>query len=314
MTRTRNDVIFFPHPVLWGLTGVAFVIMAAWCLASGFAIEGGYKWAVVLPVFPFLMWKAFSLAERGPGMARTIFTFVLFVIFGTISGVLNYLGVRAGFPLVDSWLHRADLALGFDWMAHVAWVNAHPGLILSLFISYAMIMGLLLYVLFALMLRQDFERLREFVIVLFFCMVAVDVISVFLPAQGAYAYLKPPASVIGNMPPDAGRYWLHDFMALRDGTMNSVRLTEMTGLIAFPSFHTIMALLTTWALRGRRGFWPIAVVNGLSLFSTISIGGHYLIDVIAGAVVLTVIIAAYHFWRVRGASRRSSPALEPAQA
>ena len=312
MADSRKEVVFFPHPLLWVLTGVSFIIMAIWCAATGFSVDARYIWAM-LPVFGFLMWKAFSLAERGPDMARVIFTLVLFVVFGSISGVLNYLGVRAGFPLIDSWLHGADRALGFDWMAHVAWVNGHPALARTLFISYALIMAMLLYVLFALMLRRDFARLREFVIVLFFCMLTVDVISVFLPAAGAYAHLHPPASVIGNMPADAGRYWLHDFMALRNGSMHSVELARMTGLIAFPSFHTIMALLTTWALRGQRGFWPIAVVNAFSLVSTISIGGHYLTDVIGGMIVLGAIIALYRLWEGR-AERMRAPALVAAQS
>jgi len=82
-----------------------------------------------------------------------------------------------------------------------------------------------------------------------------------------------------------------DFTALRNGTMREISLARMEGLITFPSFHTTLAVLFVAALRRHRLALAIgAVVNGLMLLSIPSEGGHYLVDVIAGAMVAAVAI------------------------
>ena len=35
----------------------------------------------------------------------------------------------------------------------------------------------------------------------------------------------------------------------------------MTGIITFPSFHTAVAIITVWVVRGLGGFWPLLVLN-----------------------------------------------------
>jgi membrane-associated phospholipid phosphatase len=55
-----------------------------------------------------------------------------------------------------------------------------------------------------------------------------------------------------------------------------------------------MAVLLTYGFRGTGLIGRlIAVLNALMLLSLPSIGGHYLIDMIAGAVLALVAIAAY---------------------
>ena len=55
---------------------------------------------------------------------------------------------------------------------------------------------------------------------------------------------------------------------------------------SFPSGHTILAVIMTYALRGSR--WtliPAIIVNGLMLVSTVPHGGHHLIDLIVGGAI-----------------------------
>jgi membrane-associated phospholipid phosphatase len=63
-------------------------------------------------------------------------------------------------------------------------------------------------------------------------------------------------------------------------------------LITFPSGHTILAIIMTYALRGSR--WtliPACIVNGAMLVSTIPHGGHHLFDLIVGGVIAACAIA-----------------------
>ena len=81
--------------------------------------------------------------------------------------------------------------------------------------------------------------------------------------------------------------------ALRSGGLKIIRLDNLEGLIAFPSFHTAASILYGWALWPIRFIrWPMAALN-LAIISTTPVcGAHYAIDVIAGAAVAFAAIAA----------------------
>ena len=303
MDRRRDiPVLFFPHPVIWAVLGAMLVLDMVWARLTGFAFhmyssgDGGINLYI-----PAVLAAVFTLAvmARGkwPNLSRALFSF-LFLAFLIKAGLMmNYLGAHEAYPLIDAALHRMDVALGFDWMAHVAWVNSHPAAVSTLVYVYQKIAVALTLVFFILAIARDARRLHEYVTLWFLSVMVVNICSVFLPAAGAYAFLHPSADVIGNMPDMAGRYWLKDFMALRSGEMTSATFGHVTGIVAFPSFHAIAALLTTWVLRDRKiFFWPFAIFNLISLVSAISIGGHYLTDLIGGAVTLGLSIIAYRAW------------------
>ena len=66
------------------------------------------------------------------------------------------------------------------------------------------------------------------------------------------------------------------------------------GIIAFPSFHTVMAILFTVSFRGHR--WLMAgfgLLNLLMLSAVPFQGDHYLVDMIAGAADCR----AWRLWR-----------------
>ena len=304
MDRRRDiPVLFFPHPAIWAVLSMFFAGAVAWAwmthftfypLSGGHAVVAAYIGAILTLMFA----AAVILRERWPNLSRALFSWLLVMLLIKTGVMLNYLGARAAFPLIDAWLHRADVALGFNWMAHVARVNSHPQIISLLAFVYKQISPVLLLTFFILAAMRDARRLHEYISLLFMTLMVVNICSIFLPATGAYAFLHPSADMTGNMPPDiAGRHSLIDFMALRTGEMTSAAFDKVTGIVTFPSFHAIAALLTTWVLRDRKiFFWPFAIFNLISLVSAISIGGHYLTDLIGGAVTLGLSIIAYRAW------------------
>jgi membrane-associated phospholipid phosphatase len=88
----------------------------------------------------------------------------------------------------------------------------------------------------------------------------------------------------------------------------------MEGLITFPSFHTTLAVLFVAALRKHRLALVIGgVVNGSMLLSIPSEGGHYLVDVFAGALVAVLAIVAAARIERRLAAPMPRAALSPAE-
>lgn len=76
-------------------------------------------------------------------------------------------------------------------------------------------------------------------------------------------------------------------------TSSGSKFHECTGLVTFPSFHTSLAIITAYAVRGIKFVaTPVAILNGIVIISTLPEGGHYLIDLIAGAIISTIAIVA----------------------
>ena len=62
----------------------------------------------------------------------------------------------------------------------------------------------------------------------------------------------------------------------------------ITGVVAFPSYHMIMALMVVWFSRGTFAFLPLTAVNTAMVPATLTHGGHHLVDLLAGLVVFAL--------------------------
>lgn len=86
--------------------------------------------------------------------------------------------------------------------------------------------------------------------------------------------------------------------------MAALRLDDLYGLITFPSFHVAAAVLIAYAARGTPLAFLALVLNLVMAVSALSEGGHYLVDVLAGAAVAGLAIGV-----VRWFDRRRAAAL-----
>jgi membrane-associated phospholipid phosphatase len=64
---------------------------------------------------------------------------------------------------------------------------------------------------------------------------------------------------------------------------------ELAGIVAFPSFHVVLAILATRALWGIAKLRPFCAALCLAIcISTVATGWHYFVDVFAGIAVAAV--------------------------
>jgi membrane-associated phospholipid phosphatase len=65
---------------------------------------------------------------------------------------------------------------------------------------------------------------------------------------------------------------------------------NVAGVVCFPSFHAIWAVLCGYAFSGFRRYIriPVYVLAALMFLSTVTTGWHYVIDVLAGLLVAVV--------------------------
>jgi membrane-associated phospholipid phosphatase len=207
-----------------------------------------------------------------------------------LSYALTSLG--AVFPLQDQLFASIDSFFQLDWLATVSFLNGSPLLIAALDASYHYTIFGMIYALVFLNVVRLPERVLEFFWGVVLTCLSVGLVAALLPAVGAYPYYAPSQEARSAIAADAGVWHLGDFEALRNRTFVLFELNKTEGLVTFPSFHTAMALLIPLAMRGyglvTAAAWVFALVV---VVSTIPIGGHYFIDVVAGAALTFLTMA-----------------------
>jgi membrane-associated phospholipid phosphatase len=265
-----------PAPVAWGHFGlVAIGVAVLWIGAAYYRHRQELRVASTLAILASFMWSGFA------GFS------------------LAMLALEAGFPLVDRLLATLDRALLFD-QERFAWAIASlPGAGATLDVIYMLSVPLIFAAALVHALRADREKLRELSIVYTGSLAATVLISGLTPAIGTFAHYGFPPELTSLLPARAGTYHLEDFARIRAGDFTLDPLA-MNGVVTFPSFHMVMAMIIAFTFRSIPIVNIAAVgISALTIVATIIIGGHYVIDLVAGAGVTSA-------WMLL-ASRRPDP-------
>ncbi len=201
-------------------------------------------------------------AEARPFFAPRLKGLAFLVVYSAIYAVLMDAAAAGHTTLYDSYLIAADAWLGFD----VA--NMPKGGLLLQLAYFSFLPQLALAVWFL----SGTPFLRRFAVV---ATVAICCLILF-PCRGNYTG-------------DHGLTGIADhFDQLATASVVTWRTAE--GIITMPSVHAAVAILMI------AGFWktplalPITILNILMIASTLPVGRHYVVDLIAGAVLAVVTI------------------------
>jgi hypothetical protein len=201
------------------------------------------------------------------------------ILFGILYALPEYVAARCRFELRDAWLAGLDQALGLEVPAILHFMREHPALDHLLRVCYDL---LLVFMTVALMLPPlcgHMGRAKEFCMACLGSTVISLPIFALVPALGPWNHYGYEAT-----PPQAQVERL--LLTLRGEEPFTVNLSDLDGIISFPSFHTILALLAAFALWPIRYIrWPAAILAVLIVVSTLTTGWHYVVDILAGLVV-----------------------------
>ncbi|HYM01664.1 MAG TPA: phosphatase PAP2 family protein, partial [Stellaceae bacterium] len=210
-------------------------------------------------------------------------------------------------PLVDGALAAADRALGFDWLQWFTWVHSRPVLTIALHAAYDAAGPAIIVLPLYFALSGQPERNSEFLWLLIVSVVLIIPLSGLMPGAGAFVFYGVADQAYAPFVPE--------FAAIRRGEIHDLALTHLQGIVTFPSFHTTLALLFPYVLRKSRVLCAIAsLVCAAMLVAIPSEGGHYLVDVIAGALVAVAAIWATARIEAALASRQAKAAAVSAGA
>jgi membrane-associated phospholipid phosphatase len=226
------------------------------------------RWSTIVGVL-LLYGLSIAYRHRSAPLASVSLLAAQMVAFSYVGGILTYAAMAATpFPIADALLGRADAALGFDWQSWFAFVNSHPGLKLVFAIAYNSwpAQGLLLL---GYMSVVDAKRAQEFLLAAMLSIIVITPLMALLPAAGHHIAIVEP--------------WRDDILALRNHSMK--RISEIQGIVTFPSFHTVLGVLFPCMFRRRRWFLPMLAFNVVMIGSVLTEGAHYAVDVLAGVII-----------------------------
>jgi membrane-associated phospholipid phosphatase len=285
---------------LIALAGLAFMALQA---AEPFRIDAS---GLIAPAAILLLLAAGAAARLAPvphPLAAALPFFRQVVVFSCLAAALSYQVAAHAGALWDLAFRAWDKALGFDAPAFFGLLEARP---LLAALNGAMYHSLIPQMVTALLALAWCGRAYEMRVLLFasiFSGLAAVLLSAILPAAGN---LYSPAAY-PNLGSSAA--WLHreDIAALRDSTLRTLDLGTMKGIVTFPSYHAALATLYIAAfrsvpvLRWAGGGWAL-----LTIAATPAGGGHYLVDVLAGAALALLALRLARravFWNAAAAVR-----------
>jgi membrane-associated phospholipid phosphatase len=252
---------------------------------------------LALAMFGALRWARRRHERPGgdPRLASSSGIILVLLGGGLAGGMICLVGQTFALPLIDPMLHRADLMLGVDVEAAIETVVQFRGVPDLLAAAYNSSFPLIFLSALGFAWTGRTERAWELCAVFNLCLLVATISSAVIPAVGPLHYLQIPAAVRDALPAGSGTYHLGDLFALREANHFVIDPMQLQGVATFPSFHMALALMTAAAWRDiPRARVPMYAWQALVVVSTVPIGGHYFVDLVAGAMCWALAHVVWH--------------------
>jgi membrane-associated phospholipid phosphatase len=206
------------------------------------------------------------------------------VLVTNILALLFPIASRNQRPFVDSTLAAMDGRLHFSTAFAAHFIAQSPAIGAASNIAYGLMIPLILAALFIPTICGHPLESRRFIAAIAIAALVTAAITALWPSAGPW--------VTENIEPTKAQAGVTAYLARLHSAAPVALDLENAGIVSFPSFHVVFAVLAAWALRSFRHIrvcgWLAA---GLVVVSTITTGWHYGVDVLAGLALSALSIA-----------------------
>ncbi|WP_305096261.1 phosphatase PAP2 family protein [Croceibacterium aestuarii] len=266
------------------MTGI--IVCGCWLSGGNYDGTGGLNIVLALLAIVSTLGICTRVFEPDSKVAAGVHSAALLFAIGILASLATAVLALDGGAYVDHLLISADRALFpfANWQRIMLWLPSEPELQTLLQLAYTSLTWQpYLYILLALTFgkAKDFDDLLAALSIgLLLCILPFA----WLPALGPYSVFGiSPADIPGSK---VSLPWDYPVMleALRSGEISRIGIHTLSGLVTFPSFHACGAVVLAWAFwRFRLIRYPMALLNASMLVASVPMGGHYFVDVLAGA-------------------------------
>jgi hypothetical protein len=279
--------------ILLAIVAAAAAADVAWARAARFDVDtGAYASLACLAVVLAAGALFYEHIRKDARLAAMLSGTAFLIGMSAAFSVMNYFLLTVAGARIDGTLAAADRALGVDWPALIAVAAHHPWANLFLQLIYISVLPQVALLLVGLGLIGDKPE-RIYALCLSVAAGAGICIAVWTIAPSFGAFSVYDVSSLHTALALDGRY-AHALVGLLAHGPGHISPTDAKGLIGFPSYHAVLALLVAWHARTLPVIrWFAFGINALVMVATPIQGGHHVVDVLAGFVVaaLAILIA-----------------------
>ncbi|WP_173581789.1 phosphatase PAP2 family protein [Acetobacter musti] len=209
---------------------------------------------------------------------------IFYISAGFCAGFAALAALRTEAPLADTRLDGWDHHLGihtehiFTFFAPFDAFNSVLGE------AYRLTVPCMMVTIIVLALRQDAIGLYRMCFIFSVSAFTCALFNLFFPALDTVLYHHLSSDLMKHFPAGAGVDYGPPFEAWHSRRLSAASPSALSGVVAFPSLHVVMALTELAFLKINAVFNSVVFICVLLvLLSTILIGGHYVSDIIGGA-------------------------------
>lgn len=279
--------------LLLALAAAVVAIDCVWAVVGHFSLDLlGYLRLALLSAALFSGAIFYSTLRPDPRLTAMLFGAGFLCAFSAGASVLNYFLLTVAGTPIDPLLVEADRMLGFDWYKVMVGMASYPLLNEVFFRVYNLVLPQMAVLLVALAWTGRVEQVYRYCLAVGVGALIAIAIWATIPSLGAKSLYTLPSWVESRLSLSVTCQYGRELLALLHNGPGYITPTDIRGLIAFPSYHGVLALLLIWFARSMRWlFWPYLVINSLILISTPIQGGHHLVDVLAALPVTLLSLA-----------------------
>ena len=243
------------------------------------------------------MWSVGRLVRylHAPKLATGLEAVALFLLVGGLTALVSAVLATSARPYGDAIFIAMDARLfpGVSWPRLIMGLQPYGRLLLGLAYAYASLGWQPFVLIVALCLSGKEKVVWKFLTAWALALAMSLAIFPWWPAMGGYAHYAITPEMVPAIRVHSAWAYPALLADLRSGHVHELNALTLAGIIAMPSFHSAASVLLGWGFSNLR--WlrvPFAILNMAMLVSAVPMGGHYLVDVLAGAIVAGVSIIA----------------------
>ncbi|WP_158555073.1 phosphatase PAP2 family protein [Fulvimarina endophytica] len=292
---------------LAGIAAIAIALSAVLLVRKAVSVEsGGLVFLAICGALMLAIGLVYRITGRSLAIGTVAIGIALLLVVTAALATLNLLLLPLSGGTHDDALVRMDALIGFDWREAMEFAARYPlacEILRYVYQSTSIQLVVLLLVLGFSGRQAEFDRL-----LLCYTFAAIGVVAwwTLWPSLGTMAYYELPQAVVAAVNPVVDPAYGALLRKVSEVGVTVIDPVRTLGLVAFPSFHTVLALLAIVSAASVRWlFPPMLVLNLLMLPAVVIHGGHHLFDLIGGAVAFLLAMALTDAVLLRGAAPRA---------
>ncbi len=252
----------------------------------------------------------YRISGRSENIASGLLCAAIFIFFSACLSLFNYLLLPISHGPYDLMLAEWDTLFGYHWPDIMALAAKFPNFTSAM--KWAYMSTMLQFAILIAILGLSGRKYDLYVMISSVTVTATLTICFWgiFPTTGTTTIYEIPLELWNQINPPVDRSYALDLISIVKTGPSVITPTEIRGLIAFPSYHAVLAFTAMYAARNLKVLGPIFFVINLLILPSIFVhGGHHFVDLPAGFLMF----AFGTYWALKAVKQQEVFALQDKQ-